>query len=73
METVIEVLNKNTGDIWNLSDVEFRATHVNKNQILTHDQKMELQESEGMLSISPEEAKELERILEEINNTGDAI
>ena len=44
-----------------------------KNQILTHDQKMELQESEVMVSISPEEAKDLERILEEINKTGDAI
>ena len=44
-----------------------------KNQILTHDQKMEAQESEGLVSISPEEAKELERILEEINKTGDAI
>lgn len=44
-----------------------------KTQILTHDQKMEAQESEGLVSISPEEAKELERILEEINKTGDAI
>ena len=46
---------------------------INKNQILTHDQKMEMQESESFVSISPEEAKELERILEEINKTGDAI
>ena len=44
-----------------------------RNKILTHDQKMELQESEGLLSISPEEAKELESILEEINIKGDSI
>ena len=44
-----------------------------KNQILTHDQKMELQESEGLVSLSPEEAKELEAILEEINRKGDSI
>ena len=44
-----------------------------KNQILTHDQKMELQESEGLVSISPEEAKELEAILEEINRKGDSL
>ena len=43
------------------------------NKILTHDQKMEAQESESFVSISPEEAKELEHILEEINKTGDAI
>lgn len=44
-----------------------------RNKILTHDQKMELQESEGLVSISPEEAKELEAILEEINKKGDSI
>ena len=44
-----------------------------RNQILTHDQKMELQESEGLVSISPEEAKELEAILERINRKGDSI
>ena len=44
-----------------------------RNQILTHNQKMELQESEGLVSISPEEAKELESILEEINRKGDSI
>ena len=44
METVIQVLNKNTGEIWDLSEVEFRAIHVNN--ILTHDQKMEMQAGE---------------------------
>ena len=44
-----------------------------KNQILTHEQKMELQESEGLVSISPEEAKELEAILKEIDEKGDKL
>ena len=41
----IEVVNKTTGEAWYLHEVEFRA-YLNKNQILTHSQKMEMQAGE---------------------------
>lgn len=45
IEIDIEVVNKTTGEAWYLHEVEFRA-YINKNKILTHSQKMEMQAGE---------------------------